>query len=132
MRLIFLILFFYLFGCSYNREAINERLIDFNYRYISDSDSIYNLKKCERDKILNDFVSPKYDTIIYKDNEIYISFLTMATGCSKYKGNVSFSKDTIQLSIFNTSDESCSEQNCYRLFYKVSNPDNRKFIIKKP
>ena len=66
------------------------------------------------------------------NREIYISCLTMATGCADYTGNIAYTKDTIKLELINLSGVVCTEQNCHRFIYHISNPENKRYVILKP
>ncbi len=73
----------------------------------------------------------KTDTVEYRGNYIYISYLSMVNGCSEYDGDLEFKADSIILKLDNTSGIECTESRCDRLVYKIRNPENKKYKIKK-
>ena len=133
MRYLFtIVISFFITGCSDKQPAIDDRLISFKNIFVSDVDSVLNLPKRTQDAIFSGKMNPLIDTVLFKNGEIYIASLSMATGCADYTGNIKFIKDTIKLELINLGDEVCTEQNCHRFIYRISNPENKRYVILKP
>jgi hypothetical protein len=133
MRYLFtIVISFFITGCSHKQPAIDERLISFDNKFVSDVDSVLRLPKRTQDAIFSGNMNSLIDTAFFKNREIYISCLSMATGCADYTGNIKYIKDTIKLELINLGDVVCTEQNCHRFIYRISNPENKRYVILKP
>lgn len=73
----------------------------------------------------------KTDTIRFENDFIYISYLSIVNGCSKYIGNIKIKNDSIHLRLIDTARYVCTEERVDRLVYKIKNSQNKKYIIKK-
>ncbi len=71
------------------------------------------------------------DTIQYRENEIYISYLGIVNSCAEYAGDIRFMEDTIVLELKNKGGRECASQTCARIRFTIKNQGNRKYIIKK-
>lgn len=125
--------------CCHNRNpeskilpTVNPKLLYFKIEGFADADSVFKLPENIRRGIHDKFINAATDTVVYGKSAIYIWCSTMAAACSKYTGNISMNKDTIRLELINVGGVVCTEQNCYRLFYKIDNPSLDSFIIVKP
>lgn len=133
MRYLFtIVISIFITGCSDKRPVINEKLIFFKNIFVSDVDSVLRLPKHTQDAIFSGKMNSLIDTTLFKNKEIYISCLSMATGCANYTGNIKYIKDTIKLELINLDDVVCTEQNCYRFIFRISNPENKLYVILKP
>lgn len=134
----FMILMFSLASCgnSVKKEDkairnIHQRLISFKDSTVMEVDSIASLDSNFLKKLSSEDLNEQTDTIFYSSGEIYVSFLLIVNGCTRYGGNIDFKKDTLFLKLDELSDTACTEVRCDRLVYKISNPKNEKYIIKK-
>jgi len=127
-----IVTFFFIVGCSQQEPSIDKRLISFKNIFVSDVDSVLRLPKRTQDAIFSGEINLAIDTIWFKSREIYISCLSMAAGCADYTGNIAYTDDTIKLKLINLCGEVCTEQNCHRFIYRISNPDNKRYVIQKP
>jgi hypothetical protein len=119
-------------GCSHRQPSINKRLISFKNIFLFDVDSVLKLPKRTQKAIFSEKINVGIDTVLFKNREIYISCLSMVSGCADYTGNIFIKNDTIKLQLVNLSGVVCSEQNCQRLIYRISNAENKRFVILKP
>ena len=109
----------------------NRRLANFKIYLVYTVDSLELLDSKVNQAINSKEFNSKTDTIKYINDKIYISFLTTATGCANYTGDIKFTQDTIKLLLINKLETVCSEQDCYRLVYEIENKNNKKYIIAK-
>jgi hypothetical protein len=119
-------------GCAQKQPPIDKRLLSFKNIFLSDVDSVLRFPKQTQDIIFSRRMNPAIDTILYKNGEIYISCISMATGCADYTGNITYKNDTIQLELINLNGLMCPEKNCHRFIYRISNPENKRYVILKP
>lgn len=119
-------------GCFQKHPSIDKRLISLKKRFLSDVDSVLKLPRRTKDAIFGSKANSVTDTVLFKNRKIYISCVSMATGCADYTGNITYAKDTIRLELINLSGEVCTELNCYRFIYRISNPENKRYVILKP
>ena len=112
--------------------STNSKVLDFKIKFVADADSVLRMDKNKRNSIYGKLINKTTDTVIYGKGAVYISCLTMATGCAEYTGNITFQKDTLYLELLNKGKQVCTEQNCYHLFYKIENPALDSFVIIKP
>lgn len=109
----------------------NKRLLNSRSKFTYGADSVERLDSNVYNGITAQSLNKKTDTIIYRNNEIYISCLKITNGCSEYVGDIQFDKDTLKLIVINTSDRVCSESNIWRITYRIANSLNKRYIIKK-
>lgn len=115
-------------------RKIHDRLISFKDSTIMDMDELVSMMSSDTNfikKVYAENFNEQTDMIEYRNGEISISYLSIVNGCAEYGGNLEFNKDTIFLKLDNLNDIVCTEQRCDRLIYKISNPENKKYIIKK-
>ncbi len=132
-----IIICFSFIGCSQKRPmidkpTIDKRLISFKDIFLSDVDSVLRLPQHLQDAIFSGKMNLAIDTVLFKNGEIYVSCISMATGCTDYTGNITYSNDTIKLGLINLSGVVCTEQDCHRFTYRISNPEDKKYVILKP
>src|SRR5690606_6016969 len=76
-------------------------LLYFSSSYVMEMDDLYDLSDSEIEIIHDDFkFNQKTDTITYKKDTIYISYLTYVNACAEYDGNIKFNRDTLTLKAF--------------------------------
>lgn len=109
----------------------NEKLIDFDIQTVMTMDDIFELSDDESEKLHSDKFNPKTDTIIYKKNEIYITYLALTNGCAKYGGDLEIKNDTILLKLININDTECTEQSGDRVRFRIKNPENKRYTVIK-
>jgi hypothetical protein len=118
-------------SCKSTKEELhkpNERLLYFSTKTIMEIDQ---LNDDEYYSINSDEFNDKTDTIRFTNDEIYISYLSLVTGCANYSGDMQIKGDSIILDPFNTNDIVCTEQSCDRVVFRIKNKGNKKYKIKK-
>jgi RNA processing factor Prp31 len=84
-----------------NEFKPNDRLISFSDKLLMEMDSLLKLDSSFRQSIYSDKFNEKTDTIRYDGNQIYISYLSIVTGCADYAGDIQFKGDSIILDLIN-------------------------------
>ena len=74
---------------------------------------------------------PETDSIIYKQDTIYISYIANVNNCGEYKGNVDIRNDSIFLEGNDVSDYACASFRLDRFIFEIHNPDNKEYTIVK-
>lgn len=87
-----------------------------------------NEKKYKNDRT---FFFDKIDTVLYKQDTLYISHIARTNCCSIYDGNLIFKMDSLELQNNNVSGYECGCSYINRFVYVIYNPKNKKFKIKK-
>lgn len=120
-------------SCSnHEQDRKHEQLISFNSQFIMDMDEIFDRPEREYQRLTDEFnFYPETDTIKYKNDTIYISYLTYVNACAKYSGNIEMRNDTLILKAKNILEEECASGRIDRFIYKIYNPDNKKYTIVK-
>ncbi len=127
-----LIVFLSSCGAKTKTEFIpHEKLISFSDIFVMEIDSLLTLDSTVQQSIYSDKFSDKTDTIQFRDNEIYISYLGITNGCAHYAGDIQFKEDTIILDLINKGDYVCTSETCDRIKFKIRNEGDKKYIIKK-
>ena len=106
----------------------NERLQFFSTKTVKEIDQ---LTEDEYYDINSEEFNVKTDTIEFSNDQIYISYLSLVTGCANYSGDIQIKGDSIILDPFNTLDYVCTEQSCDRVIFKIENKGNKRYNIKK-
>lgn len=109
----------------------NKRLLIFKSKAVMNVDEIVAQDTTYINKIYAKEFNDKTDTIEYRGNLIYISYLSIVNGCSNYDGDLKFKSDSIILMLNNISGIECAETRCDRLIYTVQNLDKKRYKIKK-
>lgn len=94
-------------------------------------DSLLTLDSTFQQSVYSDNFSDKTDTIQFRDDEIYVSYLGIVNGCTDYAGDIQFKGDTIILNLINKGEYACTSQTCDRIKFKIKNEGSKKYIIKK-
>ena len=133
--IIYAIIAFFFFSCE-NKIPEKEILIDFkpneNIILFKVSKILNNeYSKKRPDSLFSKNLDPKTDTIKYTEKEIYISYLGPLTGCVKYGGDIEIKHDSLFLKLVPINNEVCSELLIGRIVYKIKNPNNKNFKVKK-
>jgi len=129
-----IIAFAFLFGAcgtKYSISGTHDRLLDFQSKTVMDMDDLIEAEEVFYKNLTSDKFNPKTDTIRFDKDVIYISYLSLVNGCSKYKGDIEVNADSIILELKNINGIECTEQRCDRLIFKIKNPENKKYKIKK-
>lgn len=113
------------------KENKHERLIKFNNYTVMNVDEIILSDSTFINDIYSNEFNKSTDTIEYKDQYIYVSYLSIVNGCATYEGNLEIKSDSIILKLNNISGIECTEIRCDRLIYKINNPENKRYTIKK-
>ena len=108
----------------------NKRLLSFKSKFIYSADEVEELDSNVSKKIFSPNFNKNTDTVKYLKGRIYISYLTPTAGCSTYKGDVQFNKDTLKL-LLNSSDTVCTEVVVWRMIFQIENKGNRHYRIQK-
>ncbi len=112
--------------------VIHPNLISFKSIYIAEEDGEVEMSDEEFKRLYDDInFYTETDTISYTKDTIYISYLTIVNACAEYEGNIEYRNDSLILSAYNTRDEECASGTINRLIYKVHNPENKRYFIKK-
>ena len=103
----------------------NENLISFDlsYNITHEEARMPNMSLMEFD--------PKFDTIEYKKDELYISYITLLVGCREFHGDIEVKEDSLILKLPNFGEVACTEAETARVKYRIKNPNNIKYKIKK-
>lgn len=109
----------------------HEKLLDFKSSTVMSVDEIILADTAYMGNIYSQNFYTKTDTVEYRDKYIYISYLSVVNGCADYDGNLEFKSDSIILKLDNISGIECTEIRCDRLVYKIRNPENKRYKIKK-
>ncbi len=134
MRLCIALLVVCVLSCSNDKKQeikINKRLVSFNDNFAMEIDSLLLLDSSFRKGVYSNEFYEKTDSIIYRPNEIYISYLAIVNACAYYTGNFLCNGDTLKLQLIDTGDIACASQRCDRVTFTIKNPDNKKYIIRK-
>src|SRR5512133_2396002 len=116
IRLTIIILAFWIISCGHRdnkqiaTKTVNDRLIDFKMQTIMTMDSLFTLSDSTYEMLKSNSFNGGTDTIRYNENEIYVSYLTVVNGCAEYKGDFEIKNDTIDLSLVNNNDQTCTEE----------------------
>ncbi|AWA31154.1 hypothetical protein HYN48_14215 [Flavobacterium magnum] len=109
----------------------NKNLIDFKITHGLNEDEVYKLNDDQLQYLNSEKFNPKTDTIMYKKNELYISYLTFMTSGPEYRGDFKIKGDSLLLEIIPFADYALTEQMADRIVFKIANNENKKFKIKK-
>jgi hypothetical protein len=129
----FVILACLVFSCQRNASKHpppNKRLLSFQSKFTYSADEVEKLNRNVFKEIISPDFNKKTDTIKYRSGKIYISYLKATSGCSTYKGDVQFNKDTLKL-LLNGSDTVCTEMVVWRMIFQIENKGNRYYRIRK-
>jgi hypothetical protein len=107
------------------------RLLSFNSKTVMSVDDIVAADTTFIKEIYSEKFNPKTDTIAYRDDLIYISYLSIVNGCANYDGNLKFKSDSVLLELDDISDSACTEPRCDRLIYQIQNPERKRYKIQK-
>jgi hypothetical protein len=119
-------------GKSEKKEIkINERIKSFNIETYLSADDMHKIKESEYKRIWSNKFDKISDTILYKKDEIYISYLTLTNGCANYVGDINLIHDSLYIKLINTRDYVCTEQGIDRVRFRINNPYNNKYTIVK-
>lgn len=121
-----------LISCEKKAKFIrNDNLLEFQSLTIMDMDELVDSGEENYQKLNSEKFNLKTDTIRYKKDVIYISYLSIVNGCGQYVGNIEMKNDSILLKLVDTVGIACTEQRVDRLIYKIKNSENKKYLIKK-
>ncbi|SCY99386.1 hypothetical protein [Flavobacterium caeni] len=109
----------------------NKNLIDFKIGKGLSEDEVSKLQEEQLAYLNSEQFNPKTDTINYKKDEIYISYLTFLPSGPEYRGDFKIENDSLILEIVPFTDVVLSEQFADRIVFKIANPSNKKFKVKK-
>ena len=122
-------------ACS---SSINEvkvkhkQLIGFKSQFVMDMDELFEKPDSDYQK-LTDGVNfyPETDTILYKSDTLYISYLTYVNSCAEYDGDIAIKGDSLFLKAKNIGEYECASGRIDRFVDTLHNPTNQKYIIVK-
>ncbi len=109
----------------------NKNLIDFKIISGLDEDEVLKLNDNQLEYLNSERFNFKTDTILYTKNEIHISYLTFMTSGPQYRGDFKIKGDSLLLQIIPFTDYALTEQMADRIVFRIANPGNKKFKIKK-
>ena len=104
----------------------HRRLLTSKIAFVASSDD-EDLGNKKLYPLLNDTT----DTVKYENNRIYVSCVSVLTGCAKYRSDIAVVADTIFLLNEMIPGESCTEQNFYRTTYVIENNENKRYVFVK-
>jgi hypothetical protein len=84
--------------------------------------------KCE---ITSENFDHPTDTMLYKQDTLYISYLIYLNSCGSYDGNIRFANDTLILLENNLSKQVCTSGRVDRFMFTISNPENKAYMVKR-
>lgn len=97
-----------------------------------DMDEIFDRPEKEYQRLTDEInFYPETDTIKYRKDTLYVSYLTYVNACAGYSGDIEIRNDSLILKANIVSDEVCSSGRIDRFIYKIHNPDNKKYKIIK-
>lgn len=129
-----LILLLLLNCCNTQRRSEftpDDRLISFDDEFVMEMDSLMELDTSFYEAIFSAHFFDRTDTILFDENEIYISYLGVVNGCADYAGDIKFNGDSLILDLINTGNYVCTSQTCNRMRFRIKNEEKKKYIIKK-
>jgi hypothetical protein len=109
----------------------HERLAEFRSWTVMGMDDLARASEQTYLQIESEQFNPETDTILYNNNSIYISCLSIVNGCGRYSGDIQMRSDSIFLNLVTVVEFACARERCDRLVYKIDNPENRKYKIIK-
>lgn len=110
----------------------NEKLISFRCKFVMNSEEMSSKSDKEFQQLIdhvNFYIET--DTIHYRTDTLYISYLNCVNACGSYDGNIEFHNDSLFLKAIDIGEISCCSERIDRFIYKIYNPDNKKYKIIK-
>jgi hypothetical protein len=134
-HLLISVIFILFTSCQSRKQEIldkrNKNLLDFKSKTVLDMDEIVERGEKKFQELNSPNFNSKTDTIRFKDNNIYVSYIALVNGCAEYIGDINYKNDSIFLNLINVGEYECTEQRADRLTFIINNPKNRKFAIVK-
>jgi len=109
----------------------NKNIIDFKTETVMNMDELINAGEKRYKEISSSDFNKKTDTLSFKNQQIYISYLALVNGCAKYSGDFKIINDSLFLKLFNIGENECTEQRVDRVIFKIDNKENRQYTIVK-
>jgi len=125
------------YSCSDSAEAAqsttekHERLLSFKSTTIYNSDQYSKLSVEAKCEITSENFDHPTDTMLYKQDTLYISYLIYLNSCGSYDGNIRFANDTLILLENNLSKQVCTSGRVDRFMFTISNPENKAYMVKR-
>jgi hypothetical protein len=117
-----------------NQQTIapkHERLLSFRSSKVYNSDQYRKLSVEDCREITSETFDHRTDTILYKQDTLYISYLIYLNSCGAYDGNIRFENDTLILLENNLSKQVCTSGRVDRFMFTIANPENKAYIVKR-
>lgn len=109
-----------------NKHTSNPNLISFKLKYDVTKEELAKITS-----LRSSAFNTATDTIQYRENEIYISYVGGLVGCVEYAGDFEIKNDSLLLKLVHLNNEACTEIETARVTYRIKNPDNIQYKIGK-
>jgi hypothetical protein len=131
--LIFIVVIVLIQACSSSiNETKHKQLIGFKNQFVMDMDELFEKPDTEYQKLTDEVnFYPETDTILYKSDTLYISYLTYVNSCAEYGGDIEIKGDSLFLKAKNVGEYECASGRIDRFIYTLQNPNNQKYTIVK-
>lgn len=74
---------------------------------------------------------PSTDTLLFKQDTIYASYLIYLNSCGDYDCDIRFDADTLLLLENNISKSQCEDGRVDRFMFTIHNPENKAYVVRR-